>query len=181
MENEGVSSSMWPHSSVVRTQLADNSEDVATCNGSEVFPTPPEHTASYGTADSCATSCTTCWSDGCRFESYPESQRELARTSSEVRVVLSLGSQEMQKPAEAGFEFLAPRVGFEPTTLRLTAGCSAVELPRNSLRFSVCARKYYSETSAQCKCICCGEIPGKTSGALAISECPAIASIRASI
>src|SRR5258706_4110367 len=25
---------------------------------------------------------------------------------------------------------LAPRVGFEPTTLRLTAGCSAVELPR---------------------------------------------------
>lgn len=26
---------------------------------------------------------------------------------------------------------LAPRVGFEPTTLRLTAECSAVELPRN--------------------------------------------------
>lgn len=26
---------------------------------------------------------------------------------------------------------LAPRVGFEPTTLRLTAGCSTVELPRN--------------------------------------------------
>ena len=25
----------------------------------------------------------------------------------------------------------APRVGFEPTTLRLTAGCSTVELPRN--------------------------------------------------
>jgi hypothetical protein len=27
--------------------------------------------------------------------------------------------------------FLAPRVGFEPTTLRLTAGCSTIELPRN--------------------------------------------------
>ena len=27
--------------------------------------------------------------------------------------------------------FLAPRVGFEPTTLRLTAGCSAAELSRN--------------------------------------------------
>ena len=27
--------------------------------------------------------------------------------------------------------FMAPRVGFEPTTLRLTAECSAVELPRN--------------------------------------------------
>src|SRR5215218_2135500 len=26
---------------------------------------------------------------------------------------------------------LAPRAGFEPATLRLTAGCSAVELPRN--------------------------------------------------
>ena len=31
--------------------------------------------------------------------------------------------------------FLAPRVGFEPTTLRLTAGCSAVELPRNACAF----------------------------------------------
>ena len=28
---------------------------------------------------------------------------------------------------------LAPRVGFEPTTNRLTAGCSTTELPRNSL------------------------------------------------
>ena len=27
--------------------------------------------------------------------------------------------------------FLAPRVGFEPTTLRLTAGCSTAELTRN--------------------------------------------------
>jgi hypothetical protein len=29
---------------------------------------------------------------------------------------------------------LAPRAGFEPATLRLTAGCSTVELPRNSRR-----------------------------------------------
>src|SRR5690606_12059789 len=29
---------------------------------------------------------------------------------------------------------MAPRVGFEPTTARLTAGCSTVELSRNSLR-----------------------------------------------
>ena len=27
---------------------------------------------------------------------------------------------------------MAPRVGLEPTTYRLTAGCSAIELPRNS-------------------------------------------------
>lgn len=43
------------------------------------------------------------------------------------------------------FKILAPRVGFEPTTLRLTAGCSAVELPRNffgALRF-LGAKKYY--------------------------------------
>ncbi|CEO87588.1 hypothetical protein SSCH_1130016 [Syntrophaceticus schinkii] len=28
---------------------------------------------------------------------------------------------------------LAPRAGFEPATLRLTAGCSTVELPRNAV------------------------------------------------
>ena len=28
---------------------------------------------------------------------------------------------------------LAPRVGFEPTTLRLTAECSTIELPRNDV------------------------------------------------
>ena len=42
---------------------------------------------------------------------------------------------------------MAPRVGFEPTTLRLTAGCSAVELPRNlpiSCALSERARKYYT-------------------------------------
>ena len=33
---------------------------------------------------------------------------------------------------------MAPRVGFEPTTLRLTAGCSAVELPRNIRAFMKC-------------------------------------------
>jgi hypothetical protein len=27
---------------------------------------------------------------------------------------------------------LAPQVGFEPTTLRLTAGCSTIELLRNT-------------------------------------------------
>ncbi len=32
---------------------------------------------------------------------------------------------------------MAPRVGFEPTTYRLTAGCSTVELPRNVLFGSV--------------------------------------------
>ena len=41
------------------------------------------------------------------------------------------------KPGKVAWlaKFLAPRVGFEPTTLRLTAGCSAVELPRNACAF----------------------------------------------
>ena len=30
-----------------------------------------------------------------------------------------------------GFYNLAPRVGLEPTTARLTAACSTIELPRN--------------------------------------------------
>ena len=42
----------------------------------------------------------------------------------------------LQNPTTKGLPYrkplntLAPRVGFEPTTLRLTAGCSAVELSR---------------------------------------------------
>ena len=33
---------------------------------------------------------------------------------------------------DAFFFLMAPRVGLEPTTLRLTAECSAIELPRNN-------------------------------------------------
>ena len=47
----------------------------------------------------------------------------------------SHGAEQQRKrknPPRGGFRtFMAPRVGFEPTTLRLTAECSAVELPRN--------------------------------------------------
>ncbi len=42
-----------------------------------------------------------------------------------------------RKPRSARFEVsccMAPRVGLEPTTLRLTAGCSTIELPRNGVR-----------------------------------------------
>ena len=35
------------------------------------------------------------------------------------------------KVASAAFVILAPQVGLEPTTLRLTAECSAIELLRN--------------------------------------------------
>ena len=31
------------------------------------------------------------------------------------------------------FKYLALRVGLEPTTYRLTAGCSTIELPKNNL------------------------------------------------
>src|SRR5436190_10519029 len=36
-----------------------------------------------------------------------------------------------RRRASRGLSKLAPRVGFEPTTLRLTAECSTIELPRN--------------------------------------------------
>ena len=39
----------------------------------------------------------------------------------------------MKKAPDGRLKNLAPRVGLEPTTLRLTAGCSAIELPRNSV------------------------------------------------
>ena len=39
---------------------------------------------------------------------------------------------------------LAPQAGFEPATLRLTAGCSAVELLRNTVGRDVLGRKDYS-------------------------------------
>ena len=44
---------------------------------------------------------------------------------------------------------MAPRVGFEPTTLRLTAGCSTVELSRNK----VCPidKSYYSWIFGLCQ------------------------------
>ena len=38
------------------------------------------------------------------------------------------------KPLRTSDFAMAPRVGLEPTTYRLTAGCSAIELPRN-IRF----------------------------------------------
>ena len=43
------------------------------------------------------------------------------------------------------YEFLTPRVGFEPTTLRLTAECSAAELSRNT--FCKCTFKTTHESS----------------------------------
>lgn len=66
---------------------------------------------------------------------------------SRIRLRLrTFGASAAKRPAVmAGLKFLAPRVGFEPTTLRLTAGCSAVELPRNTRAFK-CASGYYSRT-----------------------------------
>ena len=47
-------------------------------------------------------------------------------------------------------EKLAPQVGLEPTTLRLTAECSAIELLRNTVAHGPkpqpCANNFYSKT-----------------------------------
>ena len=45
--------------------------------------------------------------------------------------------RESKKAANRGFfisEILAPQVGLEPTTLRLTAECSAIELLRSKIK-----------------------------------------------
>ena len=55
-----------------------------------------------------------------------------------------------KRARRSGLEkILAPRVGFEPTTLRLTAGCSAVELPRNVVPF-VGAIDNYTQITIYC-------------------------------
>ena len=41
---------------------------------------------------------------------------------------------------------MAPRAGLEPATLRLTAGCSAIELPRNTGRTSLAEKNPYGKT-----------------------------------
>ena len=45
-------------------------------------------------------------------------------------------------PRDDGHQSLAPRVGLEPTTARLTAACSTIELPRNSVLLSSNEVKY---------------------------------------
>src|SRR5438067_8419923 len=47
-------------------------------------------------------------------------------------------------------KILAPQVGLEPTTLRLTAECSAIELLRNTVthgsKLKPCANHFYNKT-----------------------------------
>lgn len=43
------------------------------------------------------------------------------------------------------YTLLAPAVGFEPTTLRLTAACSTVELRRNVRLLAKCGRLYHKK------------------------------------
>ena len=49
---------------------------------------------------------------------------------------------------EFAIRYLAPEVGFEPTTLRLTAGCSTIELLRNWCGSSARARQPQPEQLA---------------------------------
>ena len=56
-----------------------------------------------------------------RFQNHWNGRKEKIRTHSDLK----MSSDDM---------FLAPQVGLEPTTLRLTAECSAIELLRNKFR-----------------------------------------------
>ncbi len=51
-----------------------------------------------------------------------------------ARIQISISARSRQNKKTPDGVFLcevAPRVGLEPTTLRLTAECSTIELPRN--------------------------------------------------
>ena len=57
------------------------------------------------------------------------------------RVMSQSTSQSTRKRGRLlNFPRLAPQAGFEPATLRLTAGCSAVELRRNEAKKSITCR-----------------------------------------
>ena len=55
---------------------------------------------------------------------------------------LEENKKEFRYQINIGTRFMAPQVGLEPTTLRLTAECSAIELLRNIFSFSLplCSR-----------------------------------------
>ncbi len=56
----------------------------------------------------------------------------LASSSEEMTAI----SQQMASNAEETRKEMAPQVGLEPTTLRLTAGCSAIELLRSVVKLN---------------------------------------------
>ena len=60
--------------------------------------------------------------NGAAIPGKPHERRRMKRTN--PREMFLAGSCNIH---------MAPRVGFEPTTYRLTAECSAVELPRNEM------------------------------------------------
>src|SRR5207249_7521109 len=62
-----------------------------------------------------------------------------------------VGQMQAARPTAALFadsleiqEELAPQVGLEPTTLRLTAGCSAIELLRSKAVSQIECARYYT-------------------------------------
>ncbi len=52
---------------------------------------------------------------------------------------------------------MAPQVGFEPTTVRLTVGCSTAELLRNIFQAAVDRRFPRLEIDERCTAACCGQ------------------------
>ena len=57
---------------------------------------------------------------------------EMTTASERVAKLLFVGTERKQSAVNRkSLERLAPQVGLEPTTLRLTAGCSAIELLRS--------------------------------------------------
>ncbi len=59
-------------------------------------------------------------------------ERPVDRAIPESAVALALSTKKGLTVAIDKQSSVAPQVGFEPTTLRLTAGCSTIELLRNN-------------------------------------------------
>ena len=68
------------------------------------------------------------------FTSFATGDMKSSHSFSKNLTILWCGKKRQQKNpnlSDSDFMFLAPQVGLEPTTLRLTAECSAIELLRN--------------------------------------------------
>lgn len=69
-----------------------------------------------------------------------------------------IGYEPTALPAELKAQKVAPQVGFEPTTYRLTAGCSTLELLRNTIIiiqiFALLSRSLFNQGNLLIFCSC---------------------------
>ena len=99
----------------------------AALSGSQLAQSPSE--ALSGHSRACARPPPPLGHSGARRPPGPNTRRPRRVQPTGHSVNLSSPHRSWRRPALG----LAPRVGLEPTTLRLTAACSTIELPRNRI------------------------------------------------